>query len=86
MCSACLHAWRMAKKMIQVRNVPERVHRTLKARAAQAGTTLSEYLVAELTLIAQRPTLEEVLARLESRPPAAVDAAAAVRAERDARR
>jgi len=81
-----MHAPHMPKKMIQVRNVPERVHRTLKARAAQAGTTLSEYLLAELTLIADRPTLEEVLARLESLPPTQVDAAAAVRAERDARR
>ena len=86
MCSTCLHVMHMPKKMIQVRNVPERIHRTLKARAAQAGTTLSEYLVAELTQIADRPTLEEVLARIESRRPTTVDAAAAIRAERDARK
>jgi plasmid stability protein len=76
----------MATKMIQVRNVPERIHRTLKARAAQAGTTLSEYLVSELTQIADRPTLDEIFARIASRRPTSVDAVAAVRAERDARR
>jgi hypothetical protein len=76
----------MSTKMIQVRNVPERVHRTLKARAAQAGTTLSEYLVLELTTIADRPTLDDILTRIASRRPASIDAAAAVRAERDARR
>jgi plasmid stability protein len=73
-------------KMIQVRNVPDHVHRTLKARAAHAGTTLSEYLVAELTELARRPTLDELLERIERRRPIDVDAAAAVRAERDARR
>ena len=72
--------------MIQVRNVPDHVHRTLKARAAQAGTTLSEYLVAELTELARRPTLDELLERIERRRAIDVDAAAAVRAERDARR
>jgi plasmid stability protein len=76
----------MSKKMIQVRNVPERIHRTLKVRAAQAGTTLSEYLLAELTEIAEKPTLDEVLARIQSRRATTVDSAAAVRAEREARK
>jgi plasmid stability protein len=55
-------------KLLQVRDVPESVHRTLKARAAQAGRSLSEYLRAELALIAARPTPDEVRARLRERP------------------
>ena len=77
----------MKRVMIQVRNVPERVHRTLKVRAAQAGTSLSEYLLAELSQIAERPTLEELLQRIETRKPHHnLDVAAAVRAERDSRK
>jgi antitoxin FitA len=55
--------------MIQIRNVPEDVHRTLKARAAQLGMSLSDYLLAEVTEVAERPTLEELVARLRQRPP-----------------
>lgn len=76
----------MHGKMIQVRNVPDEIHRTLKARAANAGTTLSDFLLTELTRLAKQPTLDEVLARIEARPRLRVDSAAAVRAERDARR
>ena len=54
-------------KMIQVRNVPDRLHRTLKARAAMAGMTLSDYLLVELRRVADRPTREELLERLERR-------------------
>lgn len=60
-------------KLVQIRQVPEDVHRTLKARAAQSGTSLSEYLRAELALIAARPTPDEVRARLAQRAPVAVD-------------
>jgi len=56
-------------KLIQVREVPESVHRTLKARAAQSGASLSEYLRGELALIAARPTPDEVRARLRERAP-----------------
>jgi len=56
-------------KLLQVRQVPDEVHRTLKVRAAQAGTSLSEYVRAELELIASRPTPEELRARLETRTP-----------------
>jgi plasmid stability protein len=56
-------------KLLQVRDVPEHVHRTLKSRAAQSGMSLSEYLRGELALIASRPTPEEVLARLRELPP-----------------
>jgi plasmid stability protein len=54
-------------KLVQVRDVPEAVYRTLKSRAAQSGISLSEYLRGELALIASRPTPEEVLARLRQR-------------------
>ena len=46
-------------KMIQLRNVPDRLHRTLKARAAMAGKSLSDYLLAEIKEIAERPTLDK---------------------------
>lgn len=54
-------------KMIQVRNVSEDVHRTLKARAAQAGLSLSDYIKRDLEESAARPTLEEIDARISSR-------------------
>lgn len=74
--------------MIQIRNVPDTVHRTLKARAAQAGMTLSDYLLAELTRVAQRPTIDEILRRIRDRGPVRLrtGSAAAVRAERASRR
>ena len=74
-------------KMIQIRNVPEGLHRTLKARAAMAGMSLSDYLLREMERLAERPTLEEMRARLRSRPPVdpATPPADAVRAERDSR-
>jgi plasmid stability protein len=56
-------------KMIQIRHVPDRVHRRLKARAAKAGMSLSDYLLKEIERIAARPTLEEVLDRLSRLPP-----------------
>jgi len=56
-------------KLVQVRDVPEQVHRTLKARAAQSGASLSEYLRAELARLAALPTPDEVRARLRQLPP-----------------
>lgn len=53
--------------MIQIQNVPEALHRRLKARAATAGMSLSDYLLGELREIADRPTLAEFRDRL---PPA----------------
>ena len=53
---------------IQIRNVPEDVHRTLKARAAEEGLSLSEYLRREVLDFAQRPALAEVTERIRSRP------------------
>jgi len=56
-------------KLVQIRDVPEQVHRTLKARAAQSGASLSEYLRAERARVAALPTPDEVRARLRQRPP-----------------
>lgn len=57
---------RMAK-MIQVRHVSDHVHRTLKARAAAAGMSLSDYVRRDLEEAAARPTLEEIDARVHAR-------------------
>jgi antitoxin FitA len=71
-------------KLIQRRNVPDALHRTLKARAAAAGISLSDYLLAEIKKIAERPTLAEFRARLHKRKPISVeiDSARIVREER----
>lgn len=73
--------------MIQIRNVPDELHRRLKARAALAGMSLSEYLLKEIEQVAERPTIEEMRARLQSRSPvtSSMSAAEAVRSEREAR-
>ena len=54
-------------KMIQIRNVPDSLHRKLKARAAVEGQTLSDYLLAEIGRMATLPTRQEMLARLHTR-------------------
>lgn len=73
--------------MIQIRNVPDALHRRLKSRAALAGMSLSDYLLGEIRQVAERPTLDELRARLEQRPGTtlSVTPAQAVRAERDRR-
>jgi len=78
----------MAKtKMIQLRNVPDALHRQLKARAALTGLSLSEFLVREVRKIAEQPTAEEMLERLRQREHygGKVSPTQALRAERDAR-
>ncbi|MDQ1470119.1 MAG: hypothetical protein QOJ99_1599 [Bryobacterales bacterium] len=45
--------------MIQIRNVPDDIHRTLKARAAAAGMSMSDYILQDLKRLAERPTLPE---------------------------
>ena len=74
-------------KMIQLRNVPDGLHRTLKSRAALAGMSLSDYLLTEIKEIAERPTLAELRERLRTRKAVAVpiDTALLVRKERAAR-
>lgn len=74
-------------KMIQLRNVPDDIHKVLKSRAALAGKSLSDYLIAEIQRHAESPTLEELRLRLRTRtrvrptvPPAQM-----IREERDSR-
>jgi len=71
--------------MIQIRNVPDTLHRELKSRAALAGMSLSDYLLSEIREVAERPTLAELRARVKSRPRVtlSISPADAVRAERD---
>jgi plasmid stability protein len=73
--------------MIQIRNVPDALHRKLKSRAALAGMSLSDYLLSEIRQVAERPTMEEMRARLERLPEIklSISPADAVRAERDSR-
>lgn len=73
--------------MIQLRNVPDSLHRTLKARAAMAGMSLSDYLLAEIRWLAERPSMDELRERLRRRAKVTVpeSAADAVRQEREAR-
>jgi len=84
MCSACLYVLRMPT-MIQIRNVPDALHRRLKSRAALAGMSLSDYLLSEIREVAERPSLTELRARLERRSGIApsVAPAQAIRDERD---
>lgn len=74
-------------KMIQLRNVPDALHRRLKARAAMAGMSLSDYLLIEIREIAEKPTLAELREILHQREPISgpIDTARLVREERDSR-
>jgi plasmid stability protein len=74
-------------KMVQIRNMPEAMHRKLKARAAMAGLALSDYIRLELQRSLERPTREELIARLAKSEPISLrpSAAALLRAERDGR-
>jgi hypothetical protein len=67
MSRTCEHVAHMTK-MIQIRHVPDDLHARLKARAALAGLSLSEYLLSELRGLAARPTLDEWLARVRAQP------------------
>ena len=84
MWSTCDHAESMSK-MVQIRNVPDTLHRTLKARAANAGQTLSDYLLAEMERLAALPTREQMLERIRSRTRVSLktSAAAVIREERE---
>ena len=75
---------------IQIRNVPPEVHRKLKERAANAGMSLSEYLLAEVMEIAETPTIEEWVERVRKRklirlPESSAEIIRAEREERDKR-
>jgi len=74
-------------KTLQVRDLPDDVHRRLKLRALEEGRSMSDYVREQLTEIASRPTLAEIYARIDASP--AVDipesAADAIRDGRDGR-
>lgn len=86
MCSTCSYVMHMPT-MIQIRHVPDPLHRKLKARAAQEGKSLSDYLLREIRRIAERPTLEELKERLARLSPVnpRVPPAQIIREERDSR-
>jgi plasmid stability protein len=71
-------------RLLQVRNVPDDVHRTLKVRAAQAGLSLSDYVLRQITVAARRPTFDELVSLIQSDGSVepSEDSAAAVRDER----
>ncbi len=73
--------------MVQIRNMPDEIHRTMKARAAEAGMSLSDYLLREIQVIAKRPTIAEMVERLRALPPIVpdIDPADLIREERDRR-
>jgi antitoxin FitA len=74
-------------KMIQLRHVPDALHRQLKARAALSGLPLSDYLIREVRKIAAFPTPEEMRERLAQREPyqGKISPTAVIRTERDNR-
>lgn len=65
------HMWqaRAMAKMIQVRNVPERLHRTLVERARHRGLSLTDYVEEILEREVSRPPADEVFGRIASRSP-----------------
>jgi plasmid stability protein len=73
--------------MVQIRNVPDELHRRLKARAAIEGLSMSDFVLREVRKALDRPTRQEVLERLQARPLRRLRRSAAdvLRAGRDAR-
>jgi hypothetical protein len=72
--------------MIQIRNVPDELHRSLKERAAREGTTMSDLILSELPRLAHRPSPQQLLERIRARTPVGgPPAAELIRAERDTR-
>ncbi len=74
-------------KMLQIRNVPDEIHRRLKSRAALAGMSMSDYVLRELDVVLSRPTRDEVFARIAELPPIDLDppSAEVLREERERR-
>lgn len=71
---------------LQVRGVPEDVHRRLKSQAALSGQSLNEYLLARMTELARLPTVPELAARIRERAPYdGPSSAAVIREDRDRR-
>jgi antitoxin FitA len=84
-----MHAWRyhlIGMANVQVRGVPDDVHRRLKAQAALAGQSLNEFLLARMSDIARVPTIPELAARIRERPRyEGPPSAASIRDERERR-
>ncbi len=73
-------------KMIQIRNVPDELHRSLKARAAREGRSLSDLILSDLPRLASKPSPEQVMSRIQSRPSVGgPPASELIAAERDRR-
>ena len=74
-------------KMIQLRHVPDALHRQLKARAALEGMSLSDFLIREARKLAEQPTMDEIRARLGAHAPTSLKTSPtkALREERDSR-
>jgi plasmid stability protein len=70
---------------LQIRNMPEDVHRRLKARAAREGRSLSEYALSQLRRSLERPTMDEWLADVRSRTPVELPEGAVVEVIRSMR-
>ena len=72
-------------KMIQLRHVPDELHRKLKSRAAMEGLSLSDYLLQEVERLAERPTLNDLRQRLAQRESVTprIPPAKAIRVERE---
>jgi len=79
---ACVHALRMPK-MLQVRNVPDRLHRRLKERAARRGMTLSAYVLEELESIADELPMDEWVEAVRELPPVRLKSSVADLIRRD---
>jgi len=74
-------------RMLQIRNLPDEVHRRLKSRAALAGMSMSDYVLREIERMLSRPTRDEVFARIAELPPIDLDPPSAeiLREERERR-
>lgn len=68
MCHTCVYALNMSK-MVQIRDVPDNVHSTLKARAAREGMSLSDFIKRELQRTAERPSMHEWLEQTRQAKP-----------------
>jgi len=86
-CASHANSIARMSKMIQLRNVPDSLHRQLKARAALAGMALSDFLIREVRKIAEYPTPEEMRERLAQRDPyrGKLSPTDVLRGERDSR-
>lgn len=84
--SACFHT-NFMPAMIQIRNVPESLHRRLKARSAMEGVSMSQWVLREIEKSLERPSRKEVLEAIRNQPEVTVDPSPAeiLREERESR-